>query len=392
MRTVSDKFLRSLRESHILACACRLVFPDGQTADVPVEEGSVTMDRTAQARRSGTVRIPWSLRQGTDLGLDLRSLPLGGYAQVRRGLRYADGSTELVLLGHLRVESVTWDTLAASASLELSDRMAQVRDEPFTTPYSALGKRPAQAAVEIVRAVFADTIDYLTPYDPATVIGDVLYTATRPEALSDLEQGNGAETYFTADGDFVFDQKPGDSEPVVWTVDAGDTGVMVAANESLDRTGIYNGVLVKGQPAADQPPVSALAVYSDISSPIRWGGPFGKVALIADSTTVTDAAQAQASAESLLRLRLKQTRSLELTAAPNPALEAGDTIRVLFPDGRDEHHLIDAVTVDLSTGAQRITTRSQAALGIRIAALEAGAEGGGDAGVADVVALGWTVA
>jgi Domain of unknown function (DUF5047) len=362
MRAVSEKFLESVRESHILACACRLVFPDGQTADVPVEEGSVTIDRTAQARRSGSIRIPWSLRQGTTLGLDLRSLPLGGYAQVRRGLRYADGTTELVLIGHLRVESVTWDTLAASASLELSDRMAQVRDEPFTTPYSALGKRPAQAAVEIVRAVFADTITYLTPYDPPTVIGDVLYSAGRGEALSDLEQGNGAETYFTADGDFVFDQKPGDSEPVVWTVDAGDTGVMVAANESLDRTGIYNGVLVKGQAAADQPPVSALAVYSDLSSPIRWGGPFGKVALIADSTTVTDAAQAQASAESLLRLRLKQTRSLELTAAPNPALEAGDTIRVVFPDGRDEHHLIDAVTVDLSTGAQRITTRSQAAL------------------------------
>jgi hypothetical protein len=49
----------------------------------------VTIDRTAQIRRTGSLTIPWSLRAGEDLGLDLRTLALGGYAIVRRGLRYA---------------------------------------------------------------------------------------------------------------------------------------------------------------------------------------------------------------------------------------------------------------------------------------------------------------
>ena len=218
-----------------------------------------------------------------------------------------------------------------------------------------------------MQGVFGATIGYSTPYNPTAVLTDAVYTGDRAAALAALEQGYGAETYFDANGDFVFAAKPGDAGAVVWTVDAREGGVMVNAAESLDRTGIYNGVLVQGQPAADQPPISALATFTDPASPIRWGGPFGKVLLIADSSSVVDAAQAAATAQSLLRLRLKQTRSLELTAAPNPALEAGDTIGVVFPDGRDEHHLIDAVETDLATSAQRIVTRTQADPGAAIA-------------------------
>jgi Domain of unknown function (DUF5047) len=359
MQPASDQFLESLRFSHVIAAAAELIFPgESDTISVPVEAGSITIDRTAEHRRVGTITIPWSLKAGEDLGVDLRTLPLGGYALVHRGLRYANGDTELILMGRLRVESVTWDTLADTAALELADRQAQITDEPFSTPYAAAGQLPAAAAVGIVRDVFADTIAYHTPYQPPTPLGDITYTGARTDALSALEQSYGAETYFDANGDFVFAQKPGDNEPVVWTIDAGATGVMVNAQESLDRTGIYNGVLVTGQGDADLPPVTGIATYTDPSSPVRWGGPFGKVAMLADSTSVTTDEDAAATAASLLNLRLKQTRSLTLTSAPNPALEAGDTILVLFPDGRTETHLIDSTTIGLGTDAQEITTRT----------------------------------
>jgi hypothetical protein len=360
MRPVSDLFLAAVRESHVIAAACTLVFPDGQTADVPVEAGQVTIDRTARHRRTGQVQIPWSLQVGGDLGLDLRTLPLGGYAIVSRGIRYGDGSVELIPLGYLRVESVTWDTLAASASLELADRMAQIADEPFTAPYQAAGKTPAVVAAEIVHAVFGDAIGYSAPFAPPDAMGDTTYIGARTDALSAIEQSYGAETYFDAEGDFVFEEKPGAEEAVVWTVDAGQAGVMVNANENLDRTGIYNGVLVTGQPAADEPPITALATFDEPGSAITWGGPFGKVALLVDGASVTTPEQAAATAQSLLRLRLKQTRQLTLTAAPNPALVAGDTIRVVFPDGRDETHLIDSTTISLATDAQQILTRTAA--------------------------------
>jgi hypothetical protein len=363
MRPVTDQFLASLRSSHLIAASCDLLFPGETTpVPVPVETGSVTIDRTAQIRRTGSLTIPWSLRAGEDLGLDLRTLALGGYAIVRRGLRYADGSTEHAALGTLRVESVNWDTLTASASLELADRMTQVRDESFTAPYQPCGQTPATAAVEIVHDVFGDTIGYDTPYHPTDALGDAIYTGSRADALNAIATGYGAQAYFDATGDFVFSVQPQDDDPVLWTVDAGQAGVMVGATESLDRSNVYNGVLVKGQSTADTEPLSALATYDDPASPVQWGGPFGKVALVVDSNSVTTVEQAGETARTLLRLQAKQTRQLELTAAPNPALEAGDTIRVVFPDGRTETHLVDVVTVSLSTDVQRIATRTQSAV------------------------------
>src|SRR5215831_8669395 len=111
MRPATPKFLTLIRESHVIAAACQLIFPDGTAHDVPVQAGSVRIDRTADNRRAGTIQIPWSLDAGANLGIDIRTLSLGGYAIVSRGVRYADGTVELIQLGRLRVESVTWDTL-----------------------------------------------------------------------------------------------------------------------------------------------------------------------------------------------------------------------------------------------------------------------------------------
>ena len=146
MRTVSPRFLASLRESHLVAIQAELHFPGKAPIEVPVVSGTVTLDRTAQVRRSAQLVIPWSLDSGADLGVDLRELPLGGYATVERGLHYSDRTSELVQLGYLRVESVTWRTTDQQASLELADRMAQVRDEPFVVPYS-----PAATGPQIVQ-------------------------------------------------------------------------------------------------------------------------------------------------------------------------------------------------------------------------------------------------
>lgn len=504
MRTVSQRFLASVRQAHQVAVLCELFFPGDSTPTVvPVEAGAVTHDRTAQIRRTGHIEIPWSLDAGADLGLDLRTLPLGGYARVSRGIRFPDGAVELASLGYLRVESVTWLTSEDRASLELADRMAQVRDEGFTSPYAAGGKRTAQAALEIATQVFGAGISYLTLYDPPIPLADVFYSDSRADALASLADSIGGECYFDADGNYIFDGAPGSTaitrngnltdetavvtglsatndlavgmnvygtglppglrirsidsptqitltgpvntaglknahadagspvltmisdttdltvgmavteahlpagtaiksvdgadqitltknslgttpqyswfyvfkvpNPVtltftgatgslgypVWLIDTGAHGVMVEAEEALDRTGVYNGVLVVGQNDATDAPVTALVYDADASSPTRWGGPFGKVVHVEQSSAVQTVGQAQSSAEVLLDRKLGLTRSLDVTIAPNPALESGDIIDIAFRDGRRERHVIDALSIDLGPeGAQRLTTRS----------------------------------
>ena len=516
LRPASDRFLAAVRSTHLVASSCELLFPgETESVTVPIEGGDVTIDRTALIRRTASVQIPWSLEAGHDLGLDLRALPLGGYARLRRGIRYADGTREFVALGHFRVESVTWKTTDERASLELADRMAQVRDEPFTTPYSPVdtgasitrtgtlthgspivtglsttadlsggmnvsgiglppgttiasinsgsqitlsqpanlfaqkdvaglpnnavlkeidgtdnlivgmivnlgnnsdgqpmnrsgtttiasidsdsqitmsqptanvtfrgpgypggyaraqftapatqtltfggGKRIADAALDIVAQVFGTTIEYRKLYDPNVILTDVFYSQNRGDAVSELAAMTGGETYFDANGAYVFDVIAGEGPPV-WDVDAGTSGVLIDADESLDRTSVYNGVLVSGQASATDAPVSALVVDDDPASPTLWGGPFGKVARIEQSSAVQTVPQAEEAAAALLADRLGLTRSLTLTQAPNPALEAGDIVRVVFPDGRDEIHVLDAIRIPLGAdGAQTLVTRS----------------------------------
>ena len=118
-------------------------------------------------------------------------------------------------------------------------------------------------------------------------------------------------------------------------------------------------MLVQGQSTADQPPLSALVTDDDPASPTYWGGPFGKVARVDNSTAVQTVEQAELAAAEILNSQLGLSRSLQLTSAPNPALEAGDVVTVVFPDDRTEQHLIDTVTVGLGpTAATSLETRS----------------------------------
>jgi len=514
MRPVSPTFLEAVRETHVVATLVELRFPGtSEWIEVPVVGGDVTLDRTALVRRTSSIQIPWSLEAGYDLGVDLRTLPLGGYARLSRGVVYPTGYSELVSLGLLRVESVTWRTTDTLASIELADRMAQVRDEVFTTPYSAVpvgtpsivrngnltdsspvvtglsqtsdllvgmsvtgagippltviqsidsssqvtlsqsvrgyglkdchgqpnynllneidgtdnlsvgmtvdlgkntngqamaqpgtkiasipsnievildrntanvtfwkpgsppgyatatfglpnpvsltfggGKRLADAALEIVAAVFGSTIEYRKLYDPAVTLADVFYASSRADALGNLATAAGAEVYFDANGAFVFGPIP-KSGPSVFTIDAGATGVLVSTEEQLDRTSIYNGVLMQGQATALAAPIAALVVDSDPTSPTRWGGPFGKVARVEQSSAVQTVGQAQTAARALLDDRLGATRPLTIALAPNPALEPDDLVRVVFPDGRDELHVVDSIRIPLGAeGDQALVT------------------------------------
>jgi Domain of unknown function (DUF5047) len=512
MRSTTGDFLQTLRESHLVDAELELYFPDapGTPVPVPVLAGTIRIDRTSQIRRSGSVQMPWTVGASDELGVDIRTLPLGGYAIPKRGVRYQDGTRELVSLGLLRCEAVTWSEVEQIATIELADRMAQVRDESFQTPYVATGKRVAIAAKEIVEEVFGGTISYDVRFDPPTILQDVTYADSRLTAVFELARAAGAETYFDADGDWIFDiaagreafvlfgnishgsavvtglsstadlrvgmtvtgegvpagrkiaainsssqvtldgpiylsitkevygkntwrevhvsetdelspgmamtkisgalglqsgttlvaiTRPGEngviklSKPLthdgtspvsftapggstellfagaasaypVWTVDTGETGVMLDASESLGRTSTFNGVLVSGQANAKSPAFSVLVTDSDPGSPTLWGGPFGKVLRVERSSAVQTVDDATATATAMLNEGLGLARSLTITAAPNPALEAGDTIGVEFADGRSEVHIVDSLDVSLGTEAIRLATRTTSRPGV----------------------------
>jgi Domain of unknown function (DUF5047) len=349
MLAVSERFLHAIRETHTVVVAARLYRPSAPAVpiDVRVVGGTMRADADARSRRQGDLIVAFSLSSPGTPEL-MRELPFGGWAVPLRGIRYADGTTELLQLGRFRIEAITWSEVESEATLTLADGMAQVADEPFLTPWAPAGMKPSDAAVAAVRDVFGTSIAYHVQTDPASesALADTVYDEDRASAVANLASSVSAEAFFDNLGDFVIRPR-GQARPTAWTLDAGERGVLVDSGESLDRSSIRNGVSVRGQPSAELPPIYALAVDDDPASPTRWGGPFGRVALIATSTSVQTQAQADSLARSLLNLRLGLSRTLVLRGVPNPALEPGDPIDVVHADGRTESQIVNSVQLGL---------------------------------------------
>lgn len=361
MIPVSAKFIAALRHAHIIDVAAAVYHPEDLGTAIPVQliGGSLTADRDSRVRRQGSMDVPFSLADPFTRDL-ARALPYGGYATVERGIRFPDGQVERVKLGRYRVEAVSFGELEGVATLNLADRMAQVQDEPLLAPYTAAGIHPSDAIKALVQQVFGGTIAYHVETDPATepVLGDAVYTDDRASAISELAAAADAWAFFDYLGDFVLRPRSTDATPD-WELESGDLGVLVNAEESLERSSVRNGVLVRGQATADAPPVTYLATYDDPTSPLRWGGPFGRVALVSDSQSVTTLGQAQDVAASLLWLRLGLSRTILIRTVPNPAIEPDDVVRVGLPDGRTETHVVNAVQLGLGPDAtMELTTTS----------------------------------
>jgi hypothetical protein len=352
MLATSEKFLALLRVPHPVAIRATIEQPEREPVTVPVVGGSVTVDGSTASARTGSVTIPWSLSSMASeaLGLDLRHLPFGAYMFLERGVRYADGSTELVPVGRLRINAVSWRTSEGAATLDMSDRMAQLSDT-LLRPYTPVGVTASQLIEAFVYQVFGETIAYHIETDPGTeaVLTGVTYEGDLGSAIADLATSVGAVALFDALGDFVL--KPRVVEPAdegVWDIDSGAEGVFVDANESLDRTGAFSAVLVRGESAAGVP-IEGFAYDLDEESPTYYLGPFGKVTSVHEAPSVQTQDQADELAMQLLMGYHGLTRSLAIQSVPNPALEVGDTVTLHFPDGRTELHLIAALTVPLDT-------------------------------------------
>lgn len=363
MIPVSARFLAALRGDHAISASAYLAPPGTAWPGIPVAiiGGTLTVDVDAQIRRQAELEIAFSLADPATVDI-VRNLPFGGYCRIFRGIRFADGSVERCLMGTFRVDAVSWPELQGTASLTLNDRMGQIIDEALQVPYVASGQKPSNAIVALVQQVFGGTIAYHVSTTPASepTLTDVVYEEDRAAAISDLAAGISAAAYFDYLGDFVLKPLAAAPPPVAdWVIDSGENGVLVSALESLDRSAVRNGVAVRAQADPATPPLYSLATDTDPDSPTRWGGPFGHVPLIVNSSSIQTQAAADSTAASLLRLRLGLSRTLELRTVPNPALEGGDYLEIRHPDGRTETAYANGFSLDMAPeGEFAIWTRT----------------------------------
>ena len=181
MIAVTDRFLAALRDTHTISVAAHVYRPSAPlvAVEVPVVEGSLTMDADARVRRQASLEVAFALTDPLTPEV-IEELPFGGLCTIERGIRFADGDIERVQLGLFRVDAVVYDASVGVASLTLADRMVQVQDEPLLTPWAPVGLKPSNAAVQLVTDVFGVGISYHVLTTPATRGGDDRRDGVRP--------------------------------------------------------------------------------------------------------------------------------------------------------------------------------------------------------------------
>ncbi|WP_030855236.1 DUF5047 domain-containing protein [Streptomyces sp. NRRL S-475] len=362
MLSVSSKWARALTASHGLSTKVNVLYNGAIVAqDIPFVDGTVKVDRGSETRRSLSLTIAEPSKFPTT-----ETATYGVYGQqiyVERGIRYLDGSTERVPLGTFVITKVSGNIHTGPLTIEAAGREILLKRALFDAATSTKGYI---SAASFIRTQIQNTVSGADFVDRSTAGAGSIATKTWDagtdvwSALSEVATSIGAELFCDAYGTYTMVDIPQVANvPVtaVWDVSAGESGVMVSADVALSADDVYNKVTVTGENAEDnKPPVSGSATITAANDPLRYGGPFGKVTFRYSSSLVTNASQAVQTATALLAKKRQANRSVTLEAIPNPALDAGDWIRVNYgPAMLPELHLVNSFEIPLSVSGGSCT-------------------------------------
>jgi hypothetical protein len=150
----------------------------------------------------------------------------------------------------------------------------------------------------------------------------------------------------------------------VWTVDAGASGVMVAAQRVTDWSNTRNVILVSTS-ATDVVFDPVECKDTTFGDPLDVTGTLGYVPEEWTSPTLRNSDQARAAGLTRLRKRLGSGQTVSLSAVQNPTLDSEDVVGIQYPQidpnvsPLTDAQILDSVTHPLKYDAtQDMQTRS----------------------------------
>lgn len=369
--TLSAEWDTSIRASGARASKLTLYYDGSAIAtDIAMSDYSISVDRRSAIRSSGSVTVtdPAILAEVKSGSSPFE--PYGSELKLEVGVVHRDDTTELIPLGFFQIESLSWSEGDSAINLDLVDRSAKAQRIETDLPIT-----PGVVTVQsFVSSTFATIYPTLTAvsYDASlsstkTFPGGTTYEGNYLDIIQRALSVINAEGYFDKDGNFVAipvpyvpsDILPGDQD---WDVDAGEDGVLLSAQRSISRTDTRNRVVVIGGPPTGGTvgtfalPVQVVVRDTDPTSPTYVNGPFGVASVKIERQELVTLGEVTAFATTYLRNSTGLSRSVDLTHIMNPALEAGDIVKVTYLDDSFEYHLVDKV--DFGSGwSSSIQTR-----------------------------------
>ncbi|MFD7776656.1 DUF5047 domain-containing protein [Streptomyces sp. NPDC059753] len=351
MYAISANFRTALTSSHQIVTRVDAYYNGVLTAsDIPIADGSVSVDRGSKTRRSLSLTVadlsylPWDAAD-----------PLAVYGQelvVSRGIRFSNGD-ELVPLGTFRINEPGGDVHQGPVSLTGVTAEATIADDSFMVPTSTAGYGNCLQAIEFLirQTIPGAPIVNLTAdgRNPVCPVATWDAGADRWDAVVQVATAMRAEIFVDPIGRFVIADLPDPlTAPVAWDIAEGEGGTLVSASRQMSRTAVYNAVVVSGEnSASDAAPVAGVAYDNEPTSPTRWGGPYGRVPKHYSSALLITQGDCQAAANYMLADLTAPNIQTSISAIPNPALEAGDCIRVSYA-GRKELFIAQSFSIPLT--------------------------------------------
>ena len=289
MRSVSSAF--DVSEPHTLAVQAVLLSTDEQ---LPVLEGSVTLDANAEIRGTCDLRIAYD---GTRVPVDKDSelAPFGNEIQLYRGIEYPDGETELVSLGIYLIQQTKVSDVGSELALSVSglDRAKRYVDAQFTEPYDVpSASNPITVIEEVLEAAYPLESDF-----PVTTLETPHLIAQEGENRWAFAQGIakwlGRDLYFNGDGVCVT-RTIAPRGPSLFTLSEGAGGTLLSVDADWDREPAFNWAIVSGENVGETGAIPrGEAKDEDADSPTYWAGDFGPKPIFFSSEFVTSDDQAE---------------------------------------------------------------------------------------------------
>lgn len=369
MYLTSSAFLQAIRRPHTkITTAVHRNLITGVRTDLPIVDGTITEDVTAQIRRVLTLTIP-----NTQALWDTLNSP-GGEVTVTQGMRFVNRRTEWVPMGVFVVdkEHIGYSQ-TGDIAMTCADRWLHVQRNAFGLSRASVGANLGwQEIKRLVEGAFPSPLNPFPGWasidtSAATKVGYRYYDdGSRENAVNGLLVANTVEVLFDRTGRAVLQKIPAltNTSPSVWTVDATATGVMLDADRDRDRGPVRNALIISSS-AADVTFAPVEVVNNTVGDPLAITGPLGYVPEEWSSADFRNSTQATAAGKTRLAKSLGEAQQLGLEAVGNPALDAEDVITAVLPridrntPRPTELHIIDALTHPLSPrGTQTITTRT----------------------------------
>jgi hypothetical protein len=375
MPYVSSTFATAIRQTFTATVKADVYYAGQYVATVPVADGQITVDRTADNVRQGTITIADPSFFPTFVNSPLA--PFGAELHISYGLQYITGKIEWIPLGVFVIDTVnaedavdatTGSLLGDAPVVSFFDRSKIIQWAQFRTPISRGGWD--------VKALLNSLIVNVCPsakviWDPSItgskrVPGGTIFDTDRWGAVQTCAGYFGAEGRFGWDGNFYVVPIPTLQAKVIsgavpaWTFNAGSNGVLIEAERGVTREGVGNYVSVQGSATGSGATPYGGAWDADPRSPTYWGGDsapnlsiFGANVIRLSNSLLTTQAEVNSYAQAQLGNYLGLARSLSFTSLPNPALDGGDLIEVVYKGGQSELHILDSYTLSFSVDQSR---------------------------------------